>query len=494
MRRLPGCRPCVARALPRLPRSRPHEPDRDGDGAGSRRESPTGTSCSFRPAGTRAVARAHPGTSMFTCTSIPIRSSRGRGTTSSVPFRSVSSKRPSGPASRFRPSTGRSRSACPRECSRARSFGSPGGERRCGAVEARGDLFIVVKVVTPTVYDDRSRELLRELDRLNPLDVAPRALERRFGGLLVKKRSASGRSGPESPRSRGKGKGYYMISAVAESYGIHPQTLRLYEREGLLSPSRTEGNTRLYSDDDLKQLETILNLTRDLGVNLAGVEIILNMRGKMERMQIGDQRVRRVRAARDGEAGRRMERARLERAGEAAPAPSGEEGISGLNEPKCAECGDTAWMRVVKDGIEGVTRCGCYLDERQGSAMTKAGVPRRYEECAFDARGGGRQFDQFDRLAHAYRVAQDWADRFPDVEAGLLLSGPPGVGKTHLAVADLAAYPPRAAHRRLRAFRRFSRSPPANQELVPSRRSRDGERRAAPGPRSGTAGARRPGG
>jgi MerR family transcriptional regulator/heat shock protein HspR len=76
-----------------------------------------------------------------------------------------------------------------------------------------------------------------------------------------------------------------MISAVAESYGIHPQTLRLYEREGLLSPSRTEGNTRLYSDEDLQQLETILNLTRDLGVNLAGVEIILNMRRKMEKMQ-----------------------------------------------------------------------------------------------------------------------------------------------------------------------------------------------------------------
>lgn len=76
-----------------------------------------------------------------------------------------------------------------------------------------------------------------------------------------------------------------MISAVAESYGIHPQTLRLYEREGLLSPSRTEGNTRLYSEDDLRQLETILNLTRDLGVNLAGVEIILNMRLKMEKMQ-----------------------------------------------------------------------------------------------------------------------------------------------------------------------------------------------------------------
>ena len=89
----------------------------------------------------------------------------------------------------------------------------------------------------------------------------------------------------DGPRNRGKGKGYYMISAVAETYGIHPQTLRLYEREGLLSPSRTEGNTRLYSEEDLKQLETILNLTRDLGVNLAGVEIILNMRQKMERMQ-----------------------------------------------------------------------------------------------------------------------------------------------------------------------------------------------------------------
>ena len=81
------------------------------------------------------------------------------------------------------------------------------------------------------------------------------------------------------------GGGLYMISAVAQKYGIHPQTLRLYEREGLLKPSRTEGNTRLYSEEDLEQLETILSLTRDLGVNLAGVEIILNMRRKMERMQ-----------------------------------------------------------------------------------------------------------------------------------------------------------------------------------------------------------------
>ncbi|MBV9085525.1 MAG: helix-turn-helix transcriptional regulator [Acidobacteriaceae bacterium] len=76
-----------------------------------------------------------------------------------------------------------------------------------------------------------------------------------------------------------------MISAVAERYDIHPQTLRLYEREGLLTPSRSEGNTRLYTDEDLERLEVILKLTRELGVNLAGVEIILNMREKMEAMQ-----------------------------------------------------------------------------------------------------------------------------------------------------------------------------------------------------------------
>ena len=80
-------------------------------------------------------------------------------------------------------------------------------------------------------------------------------------------------------------KAYYMISVVAQKYNIHPQTLRLYEREGLLKPSRTDGNTRLYTDDDLERLEVILHLTRDLGVNLAGVEIILNMRAKMAEMQ-----------------------------------------------------------------------------------------------------------------------------------------------------------------------------------------------------------------
>jgi len=82
-----------------------------------------------------------------------------------------------------------------------------------------------------------------------------------------------------------RGKAYFMISAVSQKYDIHPQTLRLYEREGLLKPSRTEGNTRLYSEEDLEQLETILTLTRDLGVNLAGVEIILNLRRKIDLMQ-----------------------------------------------------------------------------------------------------------------------------------------------------------------------------------------------------------------
>jgi MerR family transcriptional regulator, heat shock protein HspR len=85
--------------------------------------------------------------------------------------------------------------------------------------------------------------------------------------------------------ARARSKAAYMISAVAEQYEIHPQTLRLYEREGLLAPSRSEGNTRLYTDDDLERLEVILKLTRELGVNLAGVEIILNMREKMSAMQ-----------------------------------------------------------------------------------------------------------------------------------------------------------------------------------------------------------------
>jgi MerR family transcriptional regulator/heat shock protein HspR len=82
-----------------------------------------------------------------------------------------------------------------------------------------------------------------------------------------------------------KTQGAYMISSVAEMYDIHPQTLRLYEREGLLKPSRTEGNTRLYTDGDLERLELILSLARDLGVNISGIAIILQMRERMEEMQ-----------------------------------------------------------------------------------------------------------------------------------------------------------------------------------------------------------------
>lgn len=77
----------------------------------------------------------------------------------------------------------------------------------------------------------------------------------------------------------------YMISYVASKYNIHPQTLRLYEREGLLIPSRSEGNTRIYSDKDLIKLEFILNLSRNMGVNLAGIEIVFDMKTKMEKMQ-----------------------------------------------------------------------------------------------------------------------------------------------------------------------------------------------------------------
>ena len=99
----------------------------------------------------------------------------------------------------------------------------------------------------------------------------------------IRARKSGARCNPMAKGSQAKRA--YMISAVAEQYQIHPQTLRLYEREGLLKPSRSDGNTRLYTDDDLERLEVILKLTRDLGVNLAGVEIILNMREKMAEMQ-----------------------------------------------------------------------------------------------------------------------------------------------------------------------------------------------------------------
>ena len=90
---------------------------------------------------------------------------------------------------------------------------------------------------------------------------------------------------PSTPRPRKKARAGYMISAVAVLYNIHPQTLRLYERVGLFKPSRSQGNTRLYTDTDLERLEVILTLARDMGVNLAGIEIILNMREKMQTME-----------------------------------------------------------------------------------------------------------------------------------------------------------------------------------------------------------------
>jgi MerR family transcriptional regulator, heat shock protein HspR len=86
-------------------------------------------------------------------------------------------------------------------------------------------------------------------------------------------------------RAKKRAKAGYMISAVAELYKLHPQTLRLYERVGLLKPSRSQGNTRLYTDQDLERLDVILTLARDMGVNLAGIDIILNMREKMTEMQ-----------------------------------------------------------------------------------------------------------------------------------------------------------------------------------------------------------------
>jgi MerR family transcriptional regulator/heat shock protein HspR len=83
-----------------------------------------------------------------------------------------------------------------------------------------------------------------------------------------------------------RGHKLYMISVVSEMLGIHPQTLRIYEREGFIKPKRSGGNTRLYSEEDVEKLEMILRLTRELGVNLAGVEVILSMREKMEQMQL----------------------------------------------------------------------------------------------------------------------------------------------------------------------------------------------------------------
>jgi len=88
-----------------------------------------------------------------------------------------------------------------------------------------------------------------------------------------------------APGSGSKADGYVMIGFVAQRFGVHPQTLRLYEREGLIRPARSAGNTRLYDTETVERLEIILTLTRDLGVNLAGVEVILDLRSRLAKME-----------------------------------------------------------------------------------------------------------------------------------------------------------------------------------------------------------------
>ena len=250
------------------------------------------------------------------------------------------------------------------------------------------------------------------------------------------------------------GKAYYMISAVAQKYNIHPQTLRLYEREGLLKPSRTEGNTRLYSEEDLEQLETILSLTRDLGVNLAGVEIILNMRRKIERDAGRGQRVHGVREARarraasaTGSSGS-VDRARQIVADRSRARRARRRTIDGRTlEPTstaadrtslthsiaiaaarivrytarricmpCPLCDDTGWKPVEANGVRRVVRCDCWRDERRPTRLlADASIPPRYQHCTLD------NFITYQREAARTRVRAGAArspTQFPAVAEG----------------------------------------------------------------------------
>ena len=265
------------------------------------------------------------------------------------------------------------------------------------------------------------------------------------------------------------GKAYYMISAVAQKYNIHPQTLRLYEREGLLKPSRTEGNTRLYSEEDLEQLETILSLTRDLGVNLAGVEIILNMRRKIEQMQ-GEvnefmEYVKREMARGIDDWEQRLSTALVKssptdlvahpdshaapRTGRIDESSSAQQSLIYSRATRCRldrsrtsrrYCSCPANSATTPAGNPSTTTafvasCAATAGAISvgSSVSANANIPKRYQHCTLaNFTAYNESLEQRGRAARAASPT-----RFPWSTSGLFLEGQPGVGKTHLAVAVL---------------------------------------------------------
>ena len=243
-----------------------------------------------------------------------------------------------------------------------------------------------------------------------------------------------------------------MISAVAQKYNIHPQTLRLYEREGLLKPSRTEGNTRLYSEEDLEQLETILSLTRDLGVNLAGVEIILNMRRKIERMQREVNEFMEYVQARAGARHRRLGAAAVHRAREvdadrsrarepaesATPRSRKRKKLKTDNVVRAKSITEgrmlgacrarfattPAGSRSTTDGVRRVVRCDCWRESVGQQRLADANIPPRYQHCTLD------NFTAYNEsLERAAAGAAARRTRFRSSARGLFLEGQPGVAR-----------------------------------------------------------------